>query len=258
MLAHILTVTPRVHAYIGREDACHLTPTASAYSESFATWLFLQHQHRFGMRCHRAFRAMARQLRRMGLFRLYALLMDRVHAYVVLSTFEKYKERPGHFGLQASIQKFFSASATNTSILYPRHNWAWREARTYIRRLHHAVINRRFYAFHQLCLRAPDHAARRYPMVVANECSDIGGLSVMMHLVHHELWPPSVMEMLLRAIHPQPPALWVPALHTAAAACQQIRLRRAFRRLRRRLTRAAAGGGHTDPGTGPAHTATPL
>ena len=248
MLAHIFSVAPHVYAYLDRKDVCRVTPAASAYSEIFATWLFLHHYRRFGVRCQRTFLAMSRQLRRMGLFRLYALLMDRVHAYVVLSSFEKYKERPGHFGLQASIQKFFSVSAaTNTSISYHRPNWAWRESRAYIRRLHHAVLNRRFYAFHQLCLRDPEHAARRYPMVVASECAELGGLAVVLHLVHHQLWPPSVLDMLLRAIHPQPPALWAPALHTAAAACARMRLRRAFRKITSHTVRRGSAG----PAAGP-------
>ena len=231
---HILTVAPDAYLYMTREDACHLSAAAPKCRDSYATWLFLHNQHGLaGVRgCRRTFRRMVRQLRRMGLFRLYALLNHSARVNVLLSTFEKYKDRPSHFGLSASLQKFFSASVLSCSVLSYTRNWAWRATRAYVRHLHHAVLNRRFYAFHQLCLRHPEHAAARYPMVIASECSELGGLSVVTHLIHHQLWPPAILDMLLRAIHPQPPALWVPALHTAAAACEQQRLRRAFRRLR--------------------------
>ena len=234
MLHRVLETAPHAHLGLGRADACRLSAVSSHFRDSYATWLFLHNQHGLaGVRgCRRTFRRLVAQLRRAGLFPLYALLSHRVRVYVLLSTFEKYKDRPGHFGLSASIQKFFSDGVVSGSILSYTRNWAWRATRAYVRELHHAVLNRRFYAFHQLCLRHPAHAAARYPMVLESECTDLGGLAVVPHLIHHQLWPPAVLDMLLRAIHPRPPALWVPALHTAAAACVQHRLRRAFRQLR--------------------------
>ena len=235
-----------LYLHAARQDACALSGTASAFSECSGTWLFLHRRQQLGAPCRRTFRRMLRQLRRMGLLRLYMLLHDRLHVYITLACFEKYKARQGQFTFLSSIQSFFSPSTSIPPGIYVSRDWMWRASRTYLGRLQQAVENRRFYAFHQLCKRQPAHAAARYPMVVApqedesenesnsNSIDTLGGLHLVPQLVPAALWPPATLDLLLRAMRPRAPPVWAAAMHTAAAALQERRVRRAWARLRRR------------------------
>ena len=217
--------------YLSRTDAAQLTATCVTYQDVLATWIFLRHRLRLGLRCRRAFAAMARQLRRMGLLRLYMALHDTINVQILLLAFDRYRDRHAQFRLSSSVHRFFSLAHTPLQ-LPPSNEWMWAQSRRYLRRLHHAASStRRFFVFHQLCLTDAPHAARRYPMLggALPDLKDLGGFAVLLHIVHHSAWPSSVLDTLLRSIRVTPPTLWLPALHTAAHRLQLMPQRRAFR-----------------------------
>ena len=228
---------------LARRDACALSGAAAGFRECAGAWIFLHCRRQLGAPCRRTFRRMVRQLRRMGLLRLYMLLHDRLHVYITLACFEKYKARHGQFSLVSSVSSFFSPTHAIPPMIHTSPDWMWRASRSYLSRVHRATENRRLFAFHQLCRREPAHAAARYPMVVEPEpgegLGDLGGLHVVPQLMPAALWPPAVLQMLLNSVEPRAPALWPASMHTAAAALEARRLRRAWARVRRALRRRA-------------------
>lgn len=228
--------------YLSRMDAARLSMTCAPFQDVLPTWIFLRHRLRLGLRCRRAFSAMVRQLRRMGLLRLYMVLHDTINVQILLLAFDRYRDRHAQFRLSSSVHNFFSL--TYTPLHLPASNeWMWAQSRRYLRRLHHAASTRRFFVFHQLCMTDAPHAARRYPMLggAQPDLKDLGGFAPLMHIIHHSAWPPSVLEALLRSIRVAPPTMWLPALHTAADRLQLMPQRRALRAWRRRA--AGRGGG---------------
>ena len=115
-----------LYLHLTRRDACALSGVAKAYRECAGAWIFLHCRQQLGAPCRRTFHRMVRQLRRMGLLRLYMLLQDRLNVYITLACFEKYKARHGQFSLVSSVSAFFSPTRAIPPAVHTYRDWMWK------------------------------------------------------------------------------------------------------------------------------------